>query len=186
MATFQSKRVSTYWAVVLQAAEDAEIRFTLNSGNRTLAEQAALVRQKGLWSPRNPTGAAAPSRTAPHIREGREDHALDVDTLDGGNARLSAWLRSEGARVKHPIVQEPWHLEISIHDLYALYRRYRSTHSYPKQAREWIREYDDLVRRKTNKTRRRVLRRVMKAERKKYWGKRQYLGVYTALLRRSR
>lgn len=108
--TFRDKRVSESWLVVLTEAAK-HVSFKLNSGRRTRAEQEALIRQKGVWSPSNPTGAAAYSPSAPHIRAGREDHALDVDTSGGGNAKLSDWLHRQGLSVDHEIQAEPWHME---------------------------------------------------------------------------
>lgn len=114
---FQTKRVSTYWDIVLTAAAK-DTRFRLNSGRRTKGEQLDLVRQKGVWSPSNPTGAAAYSPTAPHIRVGRQDHAIDVDTNYGeGEGGLQLWLEQHGATVRNPITQEPWHMEVEEADL---------------------------------------------------------------------
>ncbi len=103
-------RVSGAWHTVLTEAAQ-HVTFQLNSGRRTKTQQEALIRQKGVWSPTNPTGAAAYSPNAPHIRVGREDHALDVDTRGNGNIRLAAWLREHGCPVDREIPQEPWHLE---------------------------------------------------------------------------
>src|SRR5687768_10865619 len=127
MPTFQGKRVSSYWKTVLDAAWTAGVRFRLNSGQRTMAEQQALVDQKGVWSPSNPTGAARPSSTAPHIRVGRQDHAIDVDTFaqGGGEAKLQEWLEDQGARVTNPVPGEPWHMEVSGPDLQKLYRKFK-------------------------------------------------------------
>lgn len=129
--TFKGNRVSDSWYVILTEAAK-HVAFVLNSGRRTRAEQEALIRQKGVWSPRNPTGAAAYSPSAPHIREGREDHALDVDTGGGGNARLSKWLASQGLTVDHEIGAEPWHTEArSEQALRALAARIRADNADP-------------------------------------------------------
>lgn len=182
----QTKLVSEQWYVVLQAAADAGVVYQLNSGRRTMQQQHVLVAQKGLWTPANPTGAAYPSPTAPHIRVGREDHAIDVDTSYGSNARLTAWLKLEGARVKHPIDAEPWHIEVPAKDLEKLYLRYRRSAGFPNPERRWIREYDRLRRQNRDRKRRSSLRRAMKGARKQYWGKPRYTKLYTALLVRSR
>lgn len=107
---FKGKRVSGSWFVILTEAAKS-IAFQLNSGRRVRSEQEQLVREKGVWSPWNPTGAARYSPQAPHIREGREDHALDVDTGGGGNARLTRWLEAHGLPMDHEIGAEPWHIE---------------------------------------------------------------------------
>lgn len=107
---FRGKRVSGTWYVILTEAAKSVV-FQLNSGRRTRSEQERLIREKGIWSPSNPTGAAAYSPSAPHIRVGREDHALDVDTGGGGNARLTRWLEGQGVTMDHEIGAEPWHME---------------------------------------------------------------------------
>lgn len=121
---FHGKRVSKKWAVVLRHAETAGVHFTLNSGKRTLAEQWSLWRHyKRYGSP----VAAFPSPTAPHVRLGRADHALDVDTADGGARELAQYLRHDPrhAHISFPVSGEPWHLEIRGSDLTRLWRRYR-------------------------------------------------------------
>lgn len=122
MAYFRGKRVSRRWRRVLTAAEKAGVKFTLNSGRRTLAEQRDLYRRY-----LNGTGnlAAYPNPNAPHIRVGRQAHALDVDTLDGGESRLQRWLEKHGVRVSNPVRGEPWHLEVPEKDLRRLARKIR-------------------------------------------------------------
>lgn len=110
-------RVSRQWNRILRAADASGVAFHLDSGHRTMAEQAQLVREKGVWSPSNPHGAAVPSPTAPHIRVGRADHAIDVNQLDGGAQRLAAWLRKRGVKVTFTVPPEPWHMEADAHDL---------------------------------------------------------------------
>ena len=87
-------RVSDEWHVVLTRARRDGVAFTVTDGHRTFAEQQqrfdVFLR---VGRPR----AARPSPSAPHIRTGRPDHALDVDSLDGGAGRLAAWLRRQGA-----------------------------------------------------------------------------------------
>src|ERR1700754_759061 len=99
---FRGKSVSREWAAVLSAAAKDGVNFTLNSGHRTMAEQQQLVNRQGLFGPGNPHGAARPSATAPHIREGRIDHALDVDALDGSAQRLPARGRGDGRPPRAP------------------------------------------------------------------------------------
>ena len=120
---FDGQRVSDEWDVVLTAARRDGVRFTLNSGRRTLADQWRLVREKGVWSPSNRTGAARPSPWAPHIRVGRIDHAIDVNAVDGGETRLQHWLEQHGARPTNPVPGEPWHLELTARELRALAAR---------------------------------------------------------------
>lgn len=183
MSTFQGKRVSRTWAIILNAAWDAGVRFQLNSGQRLMAEQAALVREKGLWSPSNDHGAAAPSTTAPHIRAGHEHHALDVNA-DGGHTRLAAWLRAHGIPVAFNVPGEPWHLDpVSEPALVELAQRIR-WHGYTASERRWIVEYDHL--RKVQVVRRGTLRRVMMLQRKRIWRAAQEPGGWDKSNRRAR
>jgi GH24 family phage-related lysozyme (muramidase) len=101
--------VSNQWFVLLyNIHKHADIEFNVNEGHRTMARQAELVAEKGLWHPtRNRTGAAAPSSTAPHIRTGRPDHAIDVD---GAPALIQAAAR-RGVTLRRTVPGEPWHLE---------------------------------------------------------------------------
>ena len=64
---FDGKKVSTAWDVVLTHARRMGVQFRLNSGRRTMAEQRALVKAKGLWSSSNPHGAARPMPWAPPV-----------------------------------------------------------------------------------------------------------------------
>ncbi|MDP2710780.1 MAG: hypothetical protein Q8O56_06140, partial [Solirubrobacteraceae bacterium] len=110
MATFDNRRVSSQWATVLNAARAAGVHFRLNSGQRTFAEQerlrAAYLAGRGAL-------AAVPSHTAPHIRTGRPDHALDVDMYVGDGVQgLARWLRAKGASVAWTVPGEGWHIEV--------------------------------------------------------------------------
>ena len=116
---------------MLTAARKDGVQFTVTSGHRTLREQAALFRRNmqrvgTRWArrPGRPL-TAFPSPTAPHIRVGRSAHALDVDALDGGEARLQRWLQRQGARPTNPVPGEAWHLEVPPADLKKLWRRFR-------------------------------------------------------------
>lgn len=120
--TFQGKRVSRGWRTILTEASLQGVRFHLESGKRTLGEQAKLVREKGVWSPSNPHGAARPNPAAPHIRVGFPNHAIDVRTTDGGEARLERWVQSKGVDWKNTVPGEAWHGEVSLKGFYKLYR----------------------------------------------------------------
>lgn len=123
MSRYHGKRVSRQWRIVLNEAERDGVLFTVNSGRRTMAEQWRLVRQKGVWSPSNPHGAARPAPWAPHIRVGRQDHALDIDTGGGGETRLQGWLVKHHAAAVNTVPGEPWHLEVPRGQLRKLARR---------------------------------------------------------------
>jgi TP901 family phage tail tape measure protein len=75
----------------------------VQSGGRTMAEQAALVHQKGLYGPGNPTGAAAPSPNAPHIK------GIAADITPGREAfgKLAARFG-----LGFPLPAEPWHIQL--------------------------------------------------------------------------
>lgn len=123
--TFQGKRVSAEWKVVLEAAVDDGVSFRLNSGQRTFAEQAALYR---LYQSGRGNLAAVPSHTAPHIRTGRPDHALDVDMHVGDGVQgLAKWLRKQGVSVAWTVPGEGWHIETPRDDLERLARALDNT-----------------------------------------------------------
>lgn len=120
--TFDGKRVSWAWWIILRAARRAGIVFRLNSGRRTLAEQWRLYRAYKAGG----TLAAYPLPTAPHIRFGLPNHAIDVDTNVGdGEAGLQRWLQHHGVRVGNPVAGEAWHMDADLRTLVALARRIR-------------------------------------------------------------
>lgn len=122
MAEFQGKRVSRTWKRVLTRAQKDGVSFRLNSGRRTLAEQWRF------WRIYQAGGnvAAYPLPTAPHIRVGLPNHAIDVDTNVGdGEAGLQRWLQRRGVRVGNPVWGEPWHMDADLRTLLRLARRIR-------------------------------------------------------------
>jgi hypothetical protein len=111
MPTFQGRRVSAEWKVVLDAAAADGVRFRLNSGQRTLGEQQQLY---NLYRSGRGNLAAYPNPNAPHIRAGRIDHALDIDMYAGtGIGGFMRWAARQGIRVTLPIRGEGWHGEAS-------------------------------------------------------------------------
>ena len=115
-------RVSAQWFTVLSAARKAGVAFFVTDGHRTMAEQ------QDRWSAFQHGGpvAAFPSPTAPHIRSGRPDHAIDVNSLDGGAGRLFALAaRKRGAQATFPVPGEPWHIEVPRDDLVRLAKQAR-------------------------------------------------------------
>lgn len=98
------------------------VDFNVNEGHRTMERQAELVREKGVWSSSNPTGAARPSPSAPHIRTGRVDHACDFDNAVG--VMVAAGER--GVTLRQTIMPfEPWHLEADAAELVAYAKKDR-------------------------------------------------------------
>jgi hypothetical protein len=114
---FQGKKVSTSWDIVLTHAQRMGVRFELDSGRRTMAEQWVLYRNYRKYG--KPV-AAFPLPNAPHIRLGRQAHAIDVNSLDGGENRLQRFLEKEGLHPTNPVRGEAWHLEVPESEL----RRY--------------------------------------------------------------
>jgi len=188
---FRGKRVSRAHAIVLEAAADAGIDFTLNSGRRTMAEQAQMVREKGVWSPSNPHGAARPNANAPHIKAPRgtalAHHALDIDTRAGGNRRVASFYARHGVPVRFNVPPEPWHMDTvdEAKLIAAAHKLDDPLREYPADERRWIHEYDELRDANRDLERRRVLIRTMKARRKSIWRAAQDSG-WNRLHRRER
>ena len=182
-------RVSAQWYAVLSAAKADGISFLVTDGHRTMAEQ------RERWNTFQHGGALAafPSPTAPHIRVGRPDHAIDVNARDGGASRLAAWLRSHGAAASFPVHGEPWHIEVPRDDLERLAKKVSDPLAgYPAKERRWIRTYDALLRMKheghdpaDGRERRASLRQLMTNRRKAIWRAAQRTGWHR-LKRRAR
>jgi hypothetical protein len=117
------ERVSREWYGLLVDLAHAGVHFNVNEGHRTMARQAQLVRQKGVWSSSNPVGAAWPSPFAPHIRTGRASHAIDADNAVG----VVVAAAHRGVHLYRPIATEPWHIDPNAKSLrrYARRRRVR-------------------------------------------------------------
>lgn len=132
MATFQGKRVSGVWKTILDEAWQDGVRFQLNSGQRTMAEQRALYDQNmsgGRPRPGRPL-TAVPNANAPHIRQGRQNHALDVDSAGDGENELQAWLRRNGVTAVNNVPSEAWHLDpVNENELVRLAAKIRSERS---------------------------------------------------------
>jgi hypothetical protein len=126
---FDGSKVSSDWDDVLTHARRMGVDFHLNSGRRTMREQWALfgqnMRRVGVrWvqRPGRPL-TAFPSPNAPHIRVGRQAHALDVQTP--GETNLQRYLRREGLHPVNDVAGEPWHLTVGERELRAYARRIR-------------------------------------------------------------
>lgn len=123
--TFASRdheHCSDAWFVLLwDLYHHDHIIFNVNEAHRTMARQAQLVREKGLWSLSNQTGAAAPSPTAPHIRTGHFNHCIDFDNAAG----VRAGAKKRGVTLNFPIAREPWHADPVAHELWAYFVKNR-------------------------------------------------------------
>jgi hypothetical protein len=120
---FDGHRVSTSWDVVLTHARRMGVRFTLDSGRRTMAEQWRLWRNyRRVGRPI----AAFPSPNAPHIRVGRQAHSLDIDTGGGGETHLQRFLAKEGLHPVNDVAGEPWHITVGERELRRYAKRVRA------------------------------------------------------------
>lgn len=121
---FRGKSLSDDWYAVLSAAAADGVYFILNSGHRTMDEQWYLYNGYRAGKP-GFNLAAYPSETAPHIRVGRQDHALDIN--DNTVATLRGWLSSHGVRTHMNVPGETWHMEVlSASELHALADKLRA------------------------------------------------------------
>ena len=127
---FEGVRVSKKWYVVLKRARAAgHHSFKVNSGKRTMREQWALFRQnmrfngrRWVQRPNHPL-TAYPTPTAPHVRIGRADHALDLNNPQD----LVIFLESppRNSHPSFPVFGESWHLELPGKELTRLWKKYR-------------------------------------------------------------
>lgn len=116
------EKVSKPWFVLLWDLHfHVKIPFNVNEGHRTTARQRELVKEKGVWSPSNPTGAAWPSRLAPHIRTGHTYHAVD---FDNAIAVVKA-AHDKGVSLHRPLASEPWHVDPDAQTLIRYFRKNR-------------------------------------------------------------
>lgn len=103
---FHGKRVSrSHYALLTEAERRGIIRF-INQGRRTIAEQTRFWLNYLRYG--HPL-AARPWPGAPHIKYGREHHAIDAN--DGPVDDLAAFYRSQGIPVAFNVPGEPWHMD---------------------------------------------------------------------------
>ncbi len=108
--TFQGKRVSWAWAVILRHVS-TKIEFRLNSGRRTMKEQTHLYVNRG--KPGFAAVAAVPNPNAPHIKVGRANHSLDIDQFVGqGERGVQTRLGILGLDPVNDVASEGWHLTV--------------------------------------------------------------------------
>lgn len=111
------EQVSREWGIVLAAMREDHVYARVNEGHRTMARQTYFWR---LYLSGRGNLAARPSSTAPHIRTGRIDHAIDF----GNAAAALRWLRSRNIEATLPVRGESWHVEAPAGDLIAFARRH--------------------------------------------------------------
>lgn len=106
-AYHRGKRVSVSHAAMLAAYErDTGRTVYINQGRRTLAEQARFY----AAYLRGGTLAARPYPGAPHIKWGREHHALDINAPEPAQS-VARYYRSHGVPVSFNVPGEPWHMD---------------------------------------------------------------------------
>ena len=176
------EKVSREWLPVLLDMREDGVAFRVNEGHRTWARQEELVRQKGVYSASNRTGAARLSASAPHIRTGRIDHAIDFSN----DPAVFAWLKAHGLDPARTVPGESWHIEVSAAKLRAYKPARDKLDGYTASEKRWIREYDRLARSGKDAARRRVLRRVMSEQRKRIWRAAQAPGGWQKANRAAR
>jgi hypothetical protein len=120
--TFDGKPVSVAWHRVLTRARANGVRFTVTSGHRTFTQQQYLY---DGWKARRPgfNLAAFPSHSAPHIRTGRPDHAIDFGPDPQAVQRLLKYLNSRALGGRLTVPGEWWHVEVNNGRLVELARR---------------------------------------------------------------
>lgn len=203
MATFDGKRVSSEWKTVLTEAREDGVAFHLNSGRRLYGEQAKLYSRnmfRGRPRPGRPL-TAYPSHTAPHVRTGRIDHALDINDEDlfngtkGGADNLIRWAAKHGAQLIRTVRSEAWHLEIKGGEaaLRALARRVKDRKPHFTTAeRRTVYLITKIRSRKSTRARRSAIRAlklairgyraaIRTAVRRSGWTRNDRRGRYTAL-----
>ncbi len=130
--TFDGEQVSVQWYTVLSAARADGVRFRLNEGKRTFERQQYFWNCYRTKRCNNGNLAARPSHNAPHIRTGRIDHAIDVESADGGAQRLARWMRNNMLPAEFTVRGEPWHIETTA----AALRRFHALHAGGKDVRK--------------------------------------------------
>lgn len=124
--------VSEHWFAFLSAARKDGVRFEINEGHRTLARQWYFYNCWRTKRCNNGNLAAYPSRNAPHIRTGRQDHAIDSDELQA----LIDYGRKVGVTILRTVRSESWHGEARASELAAFYKKARVENRYGVLAKD--------------------------------------------------
>lgn len=105
--THRGKRVSPSHAAMLRAYEAQHGPVYINQGARTLGEQAAFYAHYLRYG--SPL-AARPWGGAPHIKWGRQNHALDINAPEPAHS-VAAFYRNHGVPVAFNVRGEAWHMD---------------------------------------------------------------------------
>ena len=96
-----------WWRILTAARASGEWTGRVNEGHRTMARQQWLYDHRGRTDLGIGKTVAVPSPNAPHIRVGREDHAVDVTDSQG----LINFAARHGIDLERTVAGESWHLE---------------------------------------------------------------------------
>lgn len=116
----QGELVSVQWACLLDDIAAAGVYYHINEGKRTLARQQYFWNCYQCQCCNGGNLAAYPSSNAPHIREGRFDHAIDFDNAQGVHNAAQA----RGVTLSWTVAGESWHLEANAAQLQAYYAKH--------------------------------------------------------------
>lgn len=175
------KRVSYSHGVLLRHYEQTKKRkLHINQGRRTIAEQTRFWNAWQRFKRGGPPAplAAFPAPGAPHIKNGKEHHALDID--DGVVDEVAEFYRELDVPVAFNVPGEPWHMdtldEAKLISAAAKIVEAERWKGYTTTEKRWIEEYDRLKSEDRDLPRRRVLRRVMTRQRQSIWRQAQATG----------
>jgi hypothetical protein len=111
---FDGELVSMPWAIVLGKMRADGVSFSVSEGHRTMARQQFFWNCWVCKCCNNGNLAAFPSHTAPHIKTGHIDHAVD---FGGDLIGVLRWLERHGLKPRRTAGAgtsnwEPWHFEV--------------------------------------------------------------------------
>lgn len=110
--------VSYEWSLPLFDMRRDGVPFRVNEGKRTMARQWYFW---NLYKSGRGNLAAYPSPNAPHIREGRKDHAVDF----WNDGAVFSWLTAHGLHPVRTVRGESWHIECPVWALLAYAEKHR-------------------------------------------------------------
>lgn len=105
---FHGKRVSpAHWALLVAYERAHHTTLHINQGARTLREQAAFYAHYLRYG--KPV-AAKPTPSAPHIKWGRQHHALDINAPEPAHS-VAVFYAEHGVPVDFNVSTEAWHMD---------------------------------------------------------------------------
>lgn len=99
------KHIRRGYSRLLRMADKDGVKFTLNSGYRSIRQQWVL-----WWRYKRGKGplAAFPGSSTHNRRNWKQ--GLDIDATNGGAERFRRWALRRGIVFKYTVAGEPWHL----------------------------------------------------------------------------